>query len=203
MRVVKPGEKVSKEDLKLFARTAAEAYVNDPVHSYATKHENLRKKFIYHFMMERLNTSNGEDYFYIDDENRGVCVWRKAHNEYTVLDFFRCSHWLYLWLCWPNTIKTLMAYSDLDVKKFDDKTWIISPVFVSPEHQEKGIATELIKKSIEDLSKEGYHFGLEAQDMKNVRFYEKLGFKVFDKNYFKQGNITHYYMIYDAQNSIR
>lgn len=194
MKVIKPGEKLSKDELKYFAKMAGEAYVNDPVHSYATKHVKLRKKFVYHFMMERLSTSNGEDYFYIDDKNRGVCVWRKAHNEYTVLDFFKCSHWLFLWLCWPNTLRTLAAYSDLDVKKFDDNAWIISPVFVAPEHQGKGIAAELITKSMYDLREMGYSFGLEAQDEKNVKYYEKLGFRVFEKAYFKRGNITHYYM---------
>lgn len=197
MRIIKPGEKISKSEIKLFAKMAAQAYVNDPVHTYATKDEEKRKEFVYHFMTERLSTSNGQDYFYIDDENRGVCVWRKAHNEYTFFDFLKCPHWFFLYIHLPNTVRTLSAYSALDVKKFDEKTWIISPVFVSPEHQGKGIATELITRSIKDLTEKGYSLGLEAQDMKNVRFYEKLGFRVFDKDYYEKGKIEHYYMIYD------
>ena len=89
MRVIRPGEKLSKEELRYFAKMAGEAYVNDPVYVYAIKDVERRKKFIYHFMMERLNTSNGEDWFYIDDEKRGLCVWRKAHNEYGVIDFLK------------------------------------------------------------------------------------------------------------------
>lgn len=196
MRVIKPGEKISKHELKYFAKMAGEAYVNDPVHSYATKKAERRKKFVAHFMMCRLNASNGEDYIYIDDENRGICVWRRAHNEYKFSDFLKCPSWVYLWWFWPNTLRTLMAYSKLDVKKFDGKTWIISPVFVSPEYQGKGVATELIKKGIEDLSAEGFHFGLEAQDDDNVNFYKKLGFKITDSDYYKRGDIHHYYMVY-------
>ena len=199
MRIIKPGEKLDTKELRYFAKMAGRAYVNDPVHSYATKNPERRVRFVYHFMMERLNTSNGEDYCYIDDENRGLCVWRKAHNEYGVLDFLSCIDWLYLYWFWPNTLRTLAAYGPLDVKVFDEDTWIISPVFVDPEHQGKGIATELIKKSIEDLSALGYKFGLEAQDEKNVKYYEKLGFRVFDKTEFKKGNITHYYMIYEGK----
>ena len=184
MRVIKPGEKLSKKELRYFARMAGEAYVNDPVHAYATKDPNQRKKFVYHFMMERLNTSNGEDYFYIDDEN-----------EYGVLDFLKCPDWLYLYILFPRTLRTLAAYKPLDVKVFDDNCWIISPVFVAPEHQGKGIATELITKSMEDLSKEGYTFGLEAQDDANVRFYEKLGFETISTARYEKGNITHRMMV--------
>ena len=196
MRIIRPGEKLPKKELRRFAKMAGRAYVNDPVHAYATKNPKRREKFVYHFMMERLNTSNGTDYFYIDDEGRGLCVWRKAHNEYGVLDFLRCPDWLYLYWFWPNTLRTLAAYAPLDVKKFSENTWIISPVFVSPVNQGKGVATKLIKQGIEDLSKLGYDFGLEAQDDKNIAFYKKLGFEVTATDTFKNGLITHTYMVY-------
>ncbi len=183
--------------LKFFARMAAEAYVDDPVHTYVTKSEKLRKKFVYHFMIERLATSNREDIIYIDKEKRGICVWREAHNEYGVLDFLMYPNWVFLWFYWPKTLKTLMAYSHLDVKVFPENTYIISPVFVAPEHQGKGIATELIKQGIKDLTAKGYNLGLEAQDEKNVKFYEKLGFKVIKHDYWKRENINNYYMMYE------
>ena len=195
MRIIRPGEKLTKQELRFFANMAGRAYLNDPVHTYATKNPKRRERFVSHFMMERLNTSNGEDYFYIDDENRSVCVWRRARNEYGVLDFLKCPDWLYLYWFWPNTLRTLSAYAPLDVRVFDENTWLISPVFVAPEHQGKGIATALIQKSMEDLAKEGYTFGLEAQDEDNVRFYEKLGFRVIQTADFSKGNIRHYYMV--------
>ena len=40
--------KFDRKTLKYYARMAAEAYVNDPVHSYATKDEKIRKKYISH-----------------------------------------------------------------------------------------------------------------------------------------------------------
>ncbi len=199
MRVIKPNEKISKKELRYFANMAGRAYVNDPVHSYATKNPERRVRFVSHFMMERLNTSNGEDYIYIDDENRGICVWRKAHNEYGVMDFLRCADWLYLYWFWPNTLRTLKAYSYLDVKVFDEDTWIISPVFVDPKYQNQGIATALIKQGIADLAPLGYKFGLEAQDENNVKYYEKLGFKIIQHDYYEKINIHHYYMVYDPK----
>ena len=195
MRVIHPGEKLSKRELRYFAEMAGRAYVNDPVHTYATKNPARRVKFVSHFMMERLNTSNGEDFFYIDDEDRGLCVWRKAHNEYGVLDFLKCPDWLYLYWFWPNTLRTLSAYGPLDVHVFDEDCLLISPVFVDPVHQGKGIATRLLQSSMEELSQYGYSFGLEAQDLKNVSFYEKLGFRVIKTVDYPKGNIRHYYMV--------
>ena len=202
MRILSPGEKLSKKELRRFAKMAGRAYVNDPVHAYATKRPKRRERFVYHFMMERLNTSNGTDFFYIDDEGRGLCVWRKAHNEYGVLDFLKCPDWLYLYWFWPNTLRTLAAYGPLDVKAFSEDTWIISPVFVDPDHQGQGIATELIRQGIADLTKQGFSCGLEAQDARNVRFYEKLGFQAIRTDRFEKGNITHTYMVYqDCENT--
>ena len=199
MQSIQPGEHLTKKRLRRFSVIAGFAYLDDPVHTYATKNPKRRAKFVSHFMMERLNASNGTDYFYIDDEDRGLCVWRRAHNEYTVLDFLKCPDWLYLYLFWPNTLRTLSAYRPLDVSVFDENTWIISPVFVAPEHQGKGIATALIQKGIADLTAAGYTCGLEAQDEKNVRFYEKLGFRTIGTDHFEKGKITHTYMIYQKK----
>lgn len=190
-------KKMDRKTLQFFARMAAESYVNDPVHAFATKSVKKRKKFVYHFMLERLNTSNGEDIIYIDEENRGICIWRDAHNDYTVSDFLKCPNWIFLAFYFYHTAKTLMAYSHLDTSVFEKNTLLISPVFVAPEHQGKGVATKLIKKGIEELVPQGYKLGLEAQNPDNVPFYEKLGFKVIKHEYWKREKIHNYYMVYD------
>ena len=187
---------LTRAQLKYFAEMASESFANDPVHLYFNKNEKMRKKFIYHLLIERLATSSREDIIYIDEENRGICIWREAHNEYGVLDFLRCPNWFFLYLYWPKTIKTLMAYGHLDVKVFPENTLIISPVFVDPEHQGKGIATKLIRQGIADLTAKGYKLGLEAQDPDNVAFYEKLGFRTIKKDYWKREKITNHYMMY-------
>ena len=45
--------KLDRETLKFYARMAAESFVNDPVHCYANKNVERRKKFVYHFLLER------------------------------------------------------------------------------------------------------------------------------------------------------
>ena len=189
---------MDREKLKYYARMAAESYVDDPVHSYATKSVERRKKFVYHFMMERLATSNREDIIYFDEQERGLCVWRDAHNEYTMFDFLKCPNWVFLAFYWWHTAKTLKAYSHLDSKVFEKNTLIISPVFVDKEHQGQGVATKLIQRGIDELVPQGYKLGLETQNPDNVGFYEKLGFKTVKFDYWKSEKISNYYMVYDG-----
>ena len=193
---------MTRKQLKYYARMAAESYVNDPVHMYATKNEGKRKRYVYHFMMERLATSNREDIIYFDEEERGICVWRDAHNDYNMFDFLLCPNWIFLVVYLIRTIRTLKAYSHLDSKVFPKNTKIISPVFVDPKHQGKGIATKLIKQGIKDLTAQGYNLGLEAQNPDNVKFYEKLGFRTLKYIYFESEKIHNYYMIYDPDGKI-
>lgn len=188
---------LTRKQLKYFSEMASKSFINDPVHTYITKNKKWRKKFIYHLLMERLATSSREDIIYIDEENRGICVWREAHNEYDVFDFLMYPHWIFLLLYLPKTIKMLLVYGHLDVNVFPENTLIISPVFVDPKHQGKGVASKLIKQGIADLTAKGYKLGLEAQDPDNVKFYEKLGFRVIKHDHWKRENIHNYYMMYE------
>ena len=88
--------KLTFKQLRYYAHMAAEAYAADPVHMYATKHASWRKRYDYHFMLARLMTSNREDIIYTDEEHRGICIWRDAHNAYTIFDFWLVS------LSWSN-----------------------------------------------------------------------------------------------------
>lgn len=186
----------TRKTLKYYARMASEAYVNDPVYVFACKNENIRKRFIYHWLLIRLNSSRKKDIFYFDEEQRGLLILREAHYDYTMLQFMKCINWPFLVLYFPLTIKCLMAYSHLDNKDiFDEKTYIVSPVFVGKEHQGKGVATKLLRMGIEDMKARGYKIGLETQNPDNVGFYEKLGFKVAKEEYYKLEKIRNYYMI--------
>ena len=192
-------KKLTRKELEYYARMASETYLNDPVHVYATKNEKLRKKFLYHFMIERLSTSNGEDFIYEDEEKRGLCVWRDAHNDYTMFDFLKCPNWVFLCVYNISLIKTLKVFSHLDQKVFEKNTLLISPVFVDKDHKGKGIGTALIKRGIEELVPLGYKLGRETQNPENVALYERLGFKTVEYKFFKSEKIHNYYMVYKPE----
>lgn len=193
--------KMDKITLKKFALIASEVFAEDPVHCYATRFPALRKRFIYHFMTERFSASNGEDIIYIDEKERGMCIWRDAKNDYTVLDFLKCPHWIFLYLLWPFTLRTLIIYSRRDLSVFPDNTLLIEPVFVAKEFQGQGVATALIKRGINELVPMGYSLGLETQNPDNVSLYEKLGFKVISVQTLKRDQIYNYSMLYVGENN--
>ena len=188
--------KITRETLKYYARMASEAYVNDPVYRFACRNEKIRKRFIYHFILLRLKSSIKKDIFYFDEEKRGLLILREAHYDYTMWQFLKCPNWVFLVLYWPITLKTLLAYSHLDNKDiFDENTYIVSPVFVSKEHQGKGIATKLLNMGIEDMRSKGKKIGLETQNPDNVAFYERFGFKTVKHEFYKLEKINNYYML--------
>ena len=189
-------DKVSRKTLKYYAKMASEAYVNDPVYVFACKNEKIRKRFIYHWLLLRLNSSRKKDIFYFDEEERGLLILREAHYDYTMLQFLKCPNWPFLVLYWPLTLKALLAYSHLHNSEiFDDRTYIISPVFVGKEHQGKGVARKLINMGLEDMRSKGCKVGLETQNPDNVAFYEKFGFTVVKEEFYKLEKIHNYYML--------
>lgn len=190
--------KVGREKVKKYARIASKAYINDPVYVYACKNVKIREKFIYNFILLRLNSSRKKDIFFFDEKNSGLLVLREAFYDYTMWQFLKCPNWVFLVLYFPVTIKTLLAYSHLDNKEiFDENTYIISPVFVDVCHWGKGAATALIKEGIEYCEKHGKKLGLETQNPANVGFYEKLGFKTVKREHYEKEDIYNFYMLYE------
>ena len=180
---------------------AADAYTDDPVHMHCTKVPLIRKRFLYHFMTERFSSSNGADYICLDEKERGMCIWRDAKNDYTVWDFLKCPHWIFLVLYWVSTVRTLIIYSGRDLSVFPDNTLLIEPVFVGREFQGNGVATKLIEQGISDLVPLGYNLGLETQNPDNLPLYERLGFRVISKQVLKKDKIINYSMLYTAEDS--
>ena len=119
-----------------------------------------------------------------------------------MFDFLLCPNWIFLVVYLISTIRTLKAYGHLDEKVFPKNTMLISPVFTAKEHQGKGIATSLIKKSVEDMTAKGYMVGLEAQRLSNVKYYEKLGFRTIKHDYHKGEDFHNYYMMYDPDGTL-
>ncbi len=187
---------LDRKTIKKMAKIASEVFVDDPVHRHCTKVKFIRKRFLYHFMMERFSSSNGEDLIFLDKDQRGMCIWRDAKKDYTVLDFLKCPHWVFLVLYWVSTVRSLIVYARRDLTVFPENTLLIEPVFVSKEYQGKGIATMMIKQGIETLHPLGYNLGLETQNPDNISLYERLGFKVVSEKPLVKGKVYNYSMLY-------
>lgn len=190
---------ISNETLKKYAKMASEAFMNNPVYVAACKSEKIRKLVIYHIILMRLYISRKTDIFYFDQEERGLLVLRKAGSDYTVGEVLKCPNRPALIMLLPYVLKVLGILARFDSKGLYDenKTYIISPVFVDKTHQRKGVAARLIKRSIEDMGTKGYKVGLDTREPDNVGYYEKLGFKLIDHQLYEKDKVSSYYMLHE------
>ena len=188
---------ISDETLKKYAKMASEAFINDPNYVNAAKNIKLRKLVTYHATLVRLYASRAMGFkFYFDQQERGVLIVRPAQSDIPTDVFMKGKNIPAVIMLIPWIRKLL----DVDVrcenaKHFDDKTYIISPVFVDVKHQGQGVARKLIEKATADLKEQGYKLGLDTQNPDNVPKYEKMGFRLFHQAFYEDIQMYIFHMI--------
>lgn len=65
---------LSKNELKYYAKMAADSFIYDPLYIAIVKNKFIRKRFIYNFMYLRFYLSNTEDIIIEDSNKHGLCV---------------------------------------------------------------------------------------------------------------------------------
>ena len=190
---------VTNETLKKYARMGAKAFMTNPGYVLSCKDENKKEDFIYNVILMRLYISRKTDIFYFDEEGRGMLVLRKAGMDYPTGEVLKVPNIFGLLKNMSYVSKLLSVTGVYSSKGLydEEKTYIVSPVFVDVNHQGKGVGTALLKKAIEDMSAKGYKVGLDTMEPSNVPYYEKLGFKLIDKQYNEKEDAYSWYMIHE------
>ena len=190
---------ISNETLKKYARMGAKAFMTNPGYVLSCKDEKKKEDFIYNVILMRLYISRKTDIFYFDEEGRGLLVLRKAGMDYPTGEVLKVPNIFGLLKNMSSVSKLLEvtgAYSSKGLYD-EEKTYIVSPIFVDVNHQGKGVGTALLKKAIEDMAAKGYKVGLDTMEPSNVPYYEKLGFKLIDKQYNEKEDAYSWYMIHE------
>lgn len=187
---------LSKNELKYYAKMAADSFSDDPLYIAIVKNRFIRKRFIYNFMYLRFCLSDTEDIILEDCEKRGLCIWKSATNKPSIKSAFSYPNFFNLLFYLPVIIRLEKAFSNEDMSVFPENTLLLSPVFVDKKFQGRGIAKSLIEDKADELIKSGYTLGLETQNEINVKIYSKLGFNLVKTERYMNGKITNYLMIY-------
>ena len=187
---------ITNETLKKYAEIATDAFMEDPVYQKVAKDEKKRRQVIYHGVLIRLYDSrNNGDLFYFDEEDRGLLVLRDVNRELQFSEFLKCPNFMALFVLLPYVLKLFSIIGKFDNKAIlGDKSYVVSPIFVGKEHQRKGVASNLIKKAVDDIIPQGYKIGLDTQNPANVEKYEKMGFKLLKEEFHEEDQIYNYYM---------
>ena len=77
--------------------------------------------------------------------------------------------------------------------------WYLEAIGVAPEHQGKGYASRLIRGTLSRVDKKKLPCYLDTMDPKNVRIYERFGFKVVDESQIPDTPLTTWAMLRDKQ----
>jgi len=75
------------------------------------------------------------------------------------------------------------------------KHWYLETLGVDPKFQGKGIGSSLVIFKLKEIDLQGLPTYLETSTEKNVKFYEKLGFKVVEEVLIPETEVTQYYML--------
>lgn len=190
---------ITNEILKKYAKMASQSFMTNPGYVISCPDEKKRQDFIYHVVLMRLYISRKTDIFYFDGEGRGLLVLRKAGLGYPTGEVLKVPNILGLLKNMSFVSKLLGvtgAFSDKGLYD-EEKTYIVSPVFVDVNHQGKGIGTALLKKAVEDMAQKGFKVGLDTMEPTNVPYYEKLGFKLIDTQFSEKDNAYSWYMVHE------
>ena len=190
---------ITNEILKQYAKMASQSFMTNPGYVISCPDEKKRQDFIYHVVLMRLYISRKTDIFYFDEEGRGLLVLRKAGLGYPTGEVLKVPNILGLLKNMSFVSKLLGvtgAFSDKGLYD-EEKTYIVSPVFVDVNHQGKGVGTALLKKAVEDMAQKGFKVGLDTMEPTNVPYYEKLGFKLIDTQFSEKDNAYSWYMVYE------
>ena len=190
---------ITNETLKKYAQMASDAFMTNPGYVLSCPDEGKRKNFIYNVVLMRLYISRKTDIFYFDEQERGMLVLRKAGMDYPASEVLKVPNILGLLKNMSLVSKLLTVTGSYSSKGLydEEKTYIVSPIFVDVKHQGKGVGTKLLKKAIEEMEAKGYKVGLDTMEPSNVPYYEKLGFKLIDDQIDANTGAHSWYMIHE------
>ena len=190
---------ITNATLKKYAEMASDAFMTNPGYVLSCPDESKRKNFIYHVVLMRLYISRKTDIFYFDEEEKGMLVLRKAGMDYPASEVLKEPNILGLLKNMSLVSKLLTVTGSYSSKGLydEEKTYIVSPIFVDVKHQGKGVGTKLLKKAIEEMEAKGYKVGLDTMEPSNVPYYEKLGFKLIDDQIDANTGAHSWYMIHE------
>ena len=191
-------DNISNNILKKYAELASDAFMTNPGYVLSCPDEGKRKNFIYNVVLMRLYISRKTDIFYFDEQERGMLVLRKAGMDYPASEVLKVPNILGLLKNMSLVSKLLTVTGSYSSKGLydEEKTYIVSPVFVDVKHQGKGVGTALLKKAIAEMEAKGYKVGLDTMEPSNLPYYEKLGFKLIDDQIDENTGAHSWYMIY-------
>jgi GNAT superfamily N-acetyltransferase len=111
----------------------------------------------------------------------GAAIWSKpldtqADNEKSLLkkDFIKT----YMGETSLNAYLTIVSFMSEQLGEISPDAWYLSIAGIKPAHQGQGLGADLLMKVLNETDKNGIPTYLETFTPRNIRFYERMGYKI-------------------------
>ena len=193
--------RLTKKHIKQSGKVLGRAFCNDPVPIQVIPNDAERKvKIEYIFqMITCLGIRYGEAHA-ISPNLEGIAIWIpfKTYEE-SFLRIFRC---IFNTEVYKMRFEAQRRYKPIEkinkklhLKYAPREHWYLQTLGIDPPHQGKGHGSELLKFMLERIDKQGLPVYLETSTEKNVKFYEKFGFKLMEELIIPTTRMKEYFML--------
>lgn len=187
--------RVTKSEVSRTVNVLARAFHDDPLWSYAVADPIKRSKALRHlFYITSAHVVHAGEIYKTSSDFEGVAIWMPPGKTMTVMDALRVGFPSMLMALWHSgfsdfrrIMQVLDAFETRQKQDAPAKFWHLMQMGVEPEHQGKGLGSQLLKVMLTRLDHNQETCYLETETPRNVAFYEKYGFQVVTEAPIKDG----------------
>lgn len=189
----------SEADVSVLAEVLARAFASDPAFSYFTKRDEHQHERMTAGMeaLLRYGSAHLSD-TYTTADLAGAAIWTPPG--YRGLGLRELPRMLRrsLYMCgWRGLVTIMSAHRVLDerlARHVPEPNYYLSVLGVAPERQGQGIGSALMQPIIERCDRERVPASLATNLERNLRLYERHGFRVVDKTAIPKTEIPTWFM---------
>lgn len=183
----------------------ADAMMVEPGFAAVLPDEDLRRDVLVPYMTNSIESAASHETVFVavdedDDKILGVAIWgppEAAPSANTHATDGDNEVPEYLEGLDPEVVGGMKAYNEACREHYpDEPVWYLKLLGVDPAGQGKGIGSTLLRESLKELDRHGLPAYLETGTERNVRFYERFGFRVREEEVqLAPGSSPHWTMI--------
>jgi ribosomal protein S18 acetylase RimI-like enzyme len=197
----------SKQDVPRVVDVLAQAFHDDPLWRFAVPDPAKRARTLPHLFRVSVNVAVRQGEIHTSSSGfGGAAVWMPPGKSVTTLAALRLGlrdMLAALFVAGPSDFQRIMRVLDsFEARQKHDAPgdhWYLMQIGVLPEHQGRGIGSQLLTPMFERFDQRGEVCYLETETPENVTFYEKRGFRVVTEAPIKGGGPTLWTMIRQPQ----
>lgn len=196
--------KVEKKDIKRTGYLLAEAFKNDPVWSAIFKESDFSKMHYFFEGPARFGLKYGQ-VFSPSNKLEGVMVWAHSKDaDMTIWKGIRCGSFMsgfkVGFKIMSQMMPMFMPLEDDRKENMKGREYIYLMVIgIDPKYQGQGYGGNMLKTLLSEADSKKLPIYLETSTDRNIKMYEKLGFKILKKMTHPIINIPQWEMLKEPQ----